>query len=73
MGEMDENLQNIIAGYSDLIGRKYVDEKDETFTFVGILYAEEDIYYVLSHDDSSKQTWVSCVIDLSGAGYTLSD
>ncbi len=70
---MEDNLQTIIAGYADLIGRAYTNDENEGFTFIGILYAEEDIYYVMSHKDSTKQTWVSCTIDLSTAGYSLSD
>jgi hypothetical protein len=70
---MKDNLQTIITGYADLIGRAYTNDESEVFTFIGILYAEEDIYYVMSHNDSTKQTWVSCTIDLSTAGYSLSD
>lgn len=71
MSEMETNLENIVAGYSSLIGRKYVSEDNEIFTFLGILYAEEDIYYVMSHDDSNRQTWISCVMDLDSCGYSL--
>jgi hypothetical protein len=70
-----ETFKQIVDEYDDLIGRDYVLDNGEKdiYTLEGIIWGKDDIYYVLQHKEGAWTTWVSCVMDLENAGYTLTE
>ena len=56
------NWRKIIAEVESKIGTKYINEKNETLIFVGVLWAEDDFYYTFWRGNTSPLL-STCVID----------
>lgn len=63
-----ENFTALVHKYDDRIGETLFDEDGESYIFNGIMWAEDDFYYMLLDEDSVYHH-VSCVVNLDQAGY----
>ena len=58
------NFRNIVNKNEHLFGETFIDRHGNEYTFYGIVWAEEDLYYGMYNDDN--MILLSCVGDLEG-------
>lgn len=64
------NWRNIIKESDPLIGKWFLDKNGKHWKFQGVLWAEDDFYY-LFRDTSHKCTYITCCVTLEQAGMRL--
>lgn len=64
------NWRNIIKEYEPFIGKTYKDENNKRWKLTGILWAEEDFYYLLTNK-LNETRYVSCCATLEQCGFTF--
>lgn len=62
------NWRLIIKESEPLLGSKYIDENGRVYTFIGVMYRDDDYYYCLWR--GSDMQLLSCVGSIEMAGYT---
>lgn len=67
----DSNWDNIIQECCHNIGQLYNDRLGNISRFLGVLYSDEDYYYLMYNLKDKRYTFLSCVGDLDGHEYTL--
>lgn len=68
------NWRNIIKESDPLLGKKFFDSYTKrVYKFVGVVWAEDDYYYLMRDQESPnpKYVWSTCCVSLETAGYTL--
>ena len=65
------NLQAIVKETSPYFDRWYKDEKGRKYTFVGVLIASDDYYYIMSSHDNGRPMYLSCVGNIENHGFEL--
>ena len=64
------NWRLLVKEYEPLFNRQYrSDRNGQTYTFVRLLHAERDYYYLMWNKESTEL--LSCVGNIDGFGYTL--
>jgi len=67
----DGNLSKIIHDTNHLFDRKFK-YRDVIYTFIGITYASDDLYYLMWNKDEGIRL-LSCVGAIEGFGFELID
>lgn len=63
------NWRAIVKETESLIGKKYIGHDGETYTFFGLVHADDDYYYGMH--SAWQMRLLSCVWSIDGHGYTL--
>ena len=71
-GEPLTPMPELVAKYGDLIGKRYKHPQDGIAYFVGIMWGEDDLYYVMYRREK-EPVFVSCVMDIEQCGYVLAE
>lgn len=67
---MTKNWDNLIDEYESLMGKKFLDENNVKWTFLGLLHGQDDYYYVIFRNFPTVETkLLSCVGKLEDMGY----
>ena len=66
------NWRQLVGEYRDLFGRHYTDGKD-TYTFFGLVHADDDYYYGMSNHRTQRTQLLSCVGHIETFGYKLKE
>ena len=65
------NWRAIIKENDSMLNKKYTDKSGVLFVFVGVLWAEDDFYYLMLCPSTKQYHFVSCVMTLETAEYVL--
>lgn len=63
------NWRAIVKETESLIGRKYIGYDGDTYTFFGLVHADDDYYYGMH--SAGQMRLLSCVGSIDGYGFTL--
>jgi hypothetical protein len=66
-----ENWNIIIEEYEHLIGRSFFDNQGKVFRLFGLVHGDDDFYYGMISEETSKVRLVSCVGSLVQCGFNL--
>ena len=64
------NFRLIVEETHHLLGKKFRDKDGKVFTFFGVVYGDDDLYYGMV-DIDNKCLLLSCVGSFETFGYTL--
>lgn len=65
------NWRSLVEEYEPLIGRSFVDNKNQEWRFYGLVWGGDDFYYGMWRED--KVALWSCVGSLETAGFEMVD
>lgn len=65
------NLRALVKEHEHLFDRVFKNEKNQFFTFFGIVIGSDDYYYGLVRHSKGTVVLSSCVLRLENAGYEL--
>jgi len=65
------NWRDIIKESEPLMGKVFLDEAGKRWIFQGVLWAEDDFYYLFSTDMCGKHKYVTCCVTFEQAGMRL--
>jgi hypothetical protein len=65
------NWRQLVKECTPLFGRQYIDNKGEIFYFVGLVWAEDDLYFEMYSKKTKRTVWLTCVGSIENQGYTL--
>jgi hypothetical protein len=68
-----KNWRRLLKECGHLLGKYYANYKEEDCKFSGIMYGEDDYYYVFWNRVRKEYELTSCVVTLEQAGYTLKE
>lgn len=65
------NWRALVKEYEARIGRQYIDDRGKRWTFFGLVWADDDLYYGMSR--KGKQQLLSCVGGIESYGFRPAD
>ena len=63
------NWRILFKEYSDRYGHRFVDRHGEVFTFVGLVDADDDYYFLMIAVSTGRAQLLSCVGNIEDFGY----
>ncbi len=64
-----DNWRFLVKEYAPLIGRQFMDNKGQEWTFEGLVWGKDDLYYGMYREGDT--VFLSCVGSIKGHGFEV--